>query len=267
MTDAVDPLNLHAVSVRFGGLAALTDVSLRVAPGSIVGLIGPNGAGKTTLFNSATGMVRVVHGRVVLFGTDVTRWSVHRRARLGLARTFQRLELFTSMSVRDNLVVAHEAHHGRGGLFSDLLALPPTLETRALAEARADEVLAFLSLEPFANSLAGEVPAGVARLVEVARALCTSPRLLLLDEPSAGLRRAESQRLADALRSIRDEQGVSILVVEHDMDFVLNLCEDVYVLDFGQLLAHGTPDEIRRNEAVQAAYLGQETGDAAAIVG
>jgi len=125
-------------------------------------------------------------------------------------------------------------------------------------------VLAFIGLEDFAHSLAGEVPAGVARLVEVARALCTGPKLLLLDEPSAGLRRGESARLAAALRSIRDEQGVSILVVEHDMEFVLGLCEDVYVLDFGQLLAHGSPDEIRRNPAVQAAYLGEESTDAVA---
>jgi ABC-type branched-subunit amino acid transport system ATPase component len=264
MTNAGLPLDVAAVSVRFGGLAALVDVSLQVPERSIVGLIGPNGAGKTTLFNAVTGVVRPARGQVRLFGTQVTNWPVHKRARLGLARTFQRLELFSSMSVRDNLVVAHEAYHARGGLFSDLLALPPTLASREAALARADEVLAFIGLEDFAHSLAGEVPAGVARLVEVARALCTGPKLLLLDEPSAGLRRGESARLAAALRSIRDEQGVSILVVEHDMEFVLGLCEDVYVLDFGQLLAHGSPDEIRRNPAVQAAYLGEESTDAVA---
>jgi len=254
---AAAPLDIESVTVRFGGLHALADVTLRVPDGGIIGLIGPNGAGKTTLFNAATGLVTPSRGRVRMFGRDVTSWPPHQRARLGVARTFQKIELFGSLSVRENCVVAAESRFGRGGTMSDLLALPASIETRESAVARADEVLAQLGIESFADTRAGEVPAGIARLVELARALCTSPRLLLLDEPSSGLRAAETRHLASFLKELSG-QGVSLLVVEHDMKFVLGLCEDVYVLEFGQLLAHGSPSEIRSNPAVQAAYLGQE---------
>jgi ABC-type branched-subunit amino acid transport system ATPase component len=261
---APDPLAVQSVSVRFGGLRALDDVSLRVPEGSIVGLIGPNGAGKTTLFNCVTGMVRVAGGTVTLFGQNVRGWSVHRRARLGLARTFQRLELFGTLTVLENLVVAHEAHTRRGGLFSDMLALPSSVEGRAAAEARGRDVLELVGLSEFADTRAGDLPAGLARLTELARALCTEPRLLLLDEPSAGLRATESRRLATVLAHIRDATAMSVLVVEHNMEFVLGLVDHVSVLDFGRLLAEGTPAEIRKDPVVQAAYLGEEIDDAAA---
>ena len=244
--------------MRFGGLLAVDNVSLRVPEGAIVGLIGPNGAGKTTLFNAVTGLVRASAGRIELFGQDVAGWSVHRRAQLGVGRTFQRLELFSSLTVTENLVVAHEAVAGRGGLAADLLALPSAVATRAEAEARAAKLLDDLGLAEFGSSLAGELPAGTSRLVELARALCGNPRLLLLDEPSSGLRSDETRRLARFLRRIRDERGISLLVVEHDMPFVLGLCEYVYVVEFGRLLAEGTPAEIRGDAAVQAAYLGEE---------
>ena len=259
MTDGVDPLRVEEVSVSFGGLRALDDVSLRVPAGGIIGLIGPNGAGKTTLFNAVTGAVDPVRGAVWLFGQDVTRWAPHNRARLGVGRTFQRLELFGSLTVKENLVVAAESHAGRGGLLSDLLALPASIETRAAAEERATAVLAELGLDGHADAVAGELPTGLSRLVELGRALCTEPRLLLLDEPSSGLRAQESRKLVDYLRDTRERRGTSALVVEHDMAFVLGLCDYVYVLDFGRLLAEGTPAEIRRDPAVQAAYLGEDT--------
>jgi len=252
------PLEALDITVRFGGLTALDRVSLTVPPASIAGLIGPNGAGKTTLFNSVAGLVTPASGRVRLFGTDVTEWSPHRRARLGVGRTFQRLELFGSITVLENLVMAAESRTGGGGLLTDLLALPPTVEGRARAEKRAREMLDALAIRDYEHSLAADLPLGVSRLVELGRALCTEPKLLLLDEPSSGLRVDESRRLAATLRQLRDDDGMSILVVEHDMSFVLGLCERVTVLDFGRVLAEGPTDEIRANPQVQAAYLGDE---------
>jgi branched-chain amino acid transport system ATP-binding protein len=261
------PLEVRGISVRFGGVRALDDVTLRVGSGQIVGLIGPNGAGKTTLFNAVTGNVKPAGGRVVLFGHDVTTWAPHRRARLRVGRTFQRLELFGSLSVQENLVMGMEARSTRGGLVSDVLALPPTVEQRADATERAREVLQVVGLEDYAETRAGDLPIGLSRMVELGRAVCGDPNLLLLDEPSSGLSREESLRLAALLRSARDDEGESILVVEHDMSFVMDLCDYLYVLDFGKLLAEGTPPEIRRNDIVQAAYLGEdieEIGDDAA---
>ena len=260
-------LDVRGVSVRFGGLQALDDVSLQVARCAIGGLIGPNGAGKTTLFNCVTGVLSPSAGRVALFGDDVTGWPVHRRARAGVGRTFQRLELFASLSVLDNLVVAAESHLASGNLATDLLALPATVEARFEAEERALAVLDMVGLGEHAATAAGDLPLGLSRLVELGRALCTEPRLLLLDEPSSGLRLAESRRLASLLRSLRDDQGLSLLVVEHDMSFVLGLCDDVSVLDFGRLIAAGTPDEVRADPNVQAAYLGEEVEDAPAARG
>jgi branched-chain amino acid transport system ATP-binding protein len=251
-------LELAGVTVRFGGLTALDGVSLSVPAAAIVGLIGPNGAGKTTLFDSVAGVVSPASGRVELFGTDVSDWPPHRRARLGVARTFQRLELFGSLTVLENLVMAAESRAGGAGLLTDLLALPPTIEGRARAEERGRETLDALAIREYEQSLAADLPLGVSRLVELGRALCTDPKLLLLDEPSSGLRVDESRRLAETLRRLKDDDGMSILVVEHDMSFVLGLCERVTVLDFGRVLAEGRPDEIRADPLVQAAYLGDE---------
>jgi ABC-type branched-subunit amino acid transport system ATPase component len=262
-----DPLAVTRVSVNFGGLRALDEVSVRVGERSIVGLIGPNGAGKTTLFNCVTGVVRPTSGRVHLFGQDVSDWPSHRRARLGVGRTFQRFELFTTLTVLENLVVASEIRADRGGVLSDMLALPASIETRAQAEERARQVLDEVGIGAYADTVAGELPVGIARLVELARALCTEPRLLLLDEPSSGLRAQEQARLTELLETARDERGASLLVVEHDMAFVLGVCEYVYVLDFGRLLAEGTPADVRADPAVQAAYLGEEVEDAAAARG
>jgi ABC-type branched-subunit amino acid transport system ATPase component len=256
-----EPLRAEDISVRFGGLLALDGVTVRVPPRGIVGLIGPNGAGKTTLFNCVTGILRPTKGRVSLFGDDVTDWSVHRRARLGVGRTFQRLELFASLTVLENLIAGFEGASARGGLASDLLALPPTVEQRADATDRAEYVMEVLGLDRFRDTPAGDLPIGLSRLVELGRAVCGDPRILLLDEPSSGLSVEESERLAALLRVARDEDGESILLVEHDMPFVLGLAEYVYVLDFGKPLAEGTPKEIRKDPAVQAAYLGEEVDE------
>ena len=230
-------LQVRGVSVTFGGVAALTQVSLDVRPGEVTGLIGPNGAGKTTLFNVISGLQRPDKGEVQLGGRDVTKLGPHRRARLGLARTFQRLELFGSLSARENVQAGLDARRDQGG---DLTA--QGLLHRVGVQADADRQVSTL-------------PTGEARLVELARALAIDPKLILLDEPCSGLDDNESQLLGALLQELADE-GRAVLIVEHDMPLVLNVCDRIIVLDFGQVIANGSPDAIRRDTGVQAAYLG-----------
>lgn len=230
-------LEVRGVSVTFGGVAALTQVSLDVRPGEVTGLIGPNGAGKTTLFNVISGLQRPDKGEVQLVGRDVTKLGPHRRARLGLARTFQRLELFGSLSARENVQAGLDARRDKGG---DLTA--QGLLHRVGVQADADRQVSTL-------------PTGEARLVELARALAIDPKLILLDEPCSGLDDHESQLLGGLLRELADE-GRAVLIVEHDMPLVLDICDRIIVLDFGQVIANGSPDAIRQDPGVQAAYLG-----------
>jgi branched-chain amino acid transport system ATP-binding protein len=230
-------LEVEHVSVHFGGVAALTDVSLRAEPGTVTGLIGPNGAGKTTLFNVITGLQRPDRGSVYLGGKDVTRRRTHRRARLGLSRTFQRLELFSTLSATDNVRVGLEA----GG--------------RAAATA-AVGLLERVGVAGEATTPVSSLPTGSARLVELARALSTDPKVLLLDEPCSGLDDRETETLGRLLRSLAEE-GRAVVLVEHDTDLVLRVCGTVHVLDFGEVIASGAPEDIRRDPGVQQAYLGR----------
>jgi branched-chain amino acid transport system ATP-binding protein len=241
-------LQVEETSVSFGGVHALHEVSLGVEAGAVTGLIGPNGAGKTTLFNVITGLQRPSRGRVVLDDRDITKARSHVRARLGLARTFQRLEIFGSLTARENVLVAAELRRGLA---------PRSSNPHATAQA----ILTRVGLEPVADEPADSLPTGLARLLELGRALATNPRVLLLDEPSAGLDQSETGSLGDLLGNLADE-GMAVLLVEHDVELVMSVCAQVYVLDFGDLIAHGTPEEVRGNEAVQLAYLGAE--DAAA---
>ncbi len=252
------PLLVRDVVVDFGGLRALDKVSLTVDAGRTVGLIGPNGAGKTTLFDCVLGLVKPVHGDVGVFDTDVTGWPVHRRARLGLGRTFQRLELFGSLTVAENLIVALESVLSVGGLAGELLRRPASIDVRRRAEGRAGELLELVGLTEHADTRSTDLPMGLARVLEVARALATDPKLLLLDEPSSGLNEQETSRLAELLSTLQEQDELSLLIVEHDMAFVLGLSDEVYVLDFGKMIAHGSPAKIRRDPVVQAAYLGTE---------
>jgi len=254
------PLVVSDLTVAFGGLRALDAASLRVEARTCVALIGPNGAGKTTLFDAITGIAFPRSGRVELFGQNVDGWPLHRRVRLGVGRTFQRLELFGSLSVRDNVIVALEAQTDAGGIAAELMRRSAALSVRRRAEARADELLELTGLTELAGARAGELPMGHARTLELARTLATNPKLLLLDEPSSGLNDSETEALAGLLKRLQSEQDLSLLVVEHDMNFVLPLSDEVYVLDFGRVIAQDTPDAIRRNEAVRAAYLGEEVG-------
>lgn len=230
-------LRVDQVVVRFGGVVAVDHVSLAAESGRVTGLIGPNGAGKTTLFNVITGVQIPTSGTVLLEGSDVTRLAVHRRARRGLARTFQRLEVFASLSVRDNVRVAAE------------------LTTLVRVGERVDDLLEKVGLGDVADRITGDLPTGLARLVEIARALATQPRLLLLDEPASGLDEHETRRLGELLRTLADD-GLGVLIVEHDMNLVMKVCDVIHVLDLGHLIASGSPDEVQQDRRVLEAYLG-----------
>ncbi|HEX5587420.1 MAG TPA: ABC transporter ATP-binding protein [Acidimicrobiia bacterium] len=259
--DALAPdfaLEARGVMVRFGGLVALADVTVGVAPGTIVGLVGPNGAGKTTLFGVMSGLLRPNQGEVYLGGRRVTRATPTKRARLGLARTFQQLELFMGLTVREHLVLAHRVRNSRHRMWSDLATLGALHRPSDLERDRVDRLLALLGLESVANVLASSLPLGTSRRVEVGRALAGSPSVVLLDEPSSGLDAAETSHLAAALRTVVEEERVALLLVEHDVAMVLGLSQRVHVLDFGQKIAEGTPDEVRNDPAVRAAYLGDD---------
>ena len=246
-------LQTDEVSVRFGGIQALSDVSIEAEAGRITGLIGPNGAGKTTLFNVISGLQAPTHGRVLLDDNDVTGKSVHRRARLGLARTFQRLEVFGSLTVKDNVRVAVELRR-RFSRFSG------EHQERTDAEARTLELLELCQIRHLANQRADTLSTGQARLTELARALASEPRLLLLDEPGSGLDSSESEGFGQLLQDLA-AGGLGVLMVEHDMDLVMKVCTRIHVLDFGKKIAEGTPEEIRTDPQVQAAYLGSEDLD------
>jgi len=246
------------VTVRFGGLLALSDVSLEVAPGRIAGLVGPNGAGKSTLLAVLSGLLRSNAGHVELFGEDVTKASARRRAQRGVARTFQQPEIFQGLTVREHLVLAYRARTDPTRLWRDMLdprsLLPPPPEENE----RVDGLLELLRLTRVAKAPVAALPLGVVRLVEVGRALAGDPQVLLLDEPLSGLDMHASEKLCEVFRSIVDENhhSLSVIIVEHDVAAVLSLSDTVFVLDFGERIAAGTPDEIRQDPAVQAAYLG-----------
>jgi branched-chain amino acid transport system ATP-binding protein len=237
---------MRDITVRFGGNVALDSVSMQAEPGCVTGLIGPNGAGKTTLFNVVTGLLAPNGGRVVLDGRDITRMNPAKRARLGLARTFQRLELFSVLTVRENIRVAADIRRGWSRDKSDPAAV-------------VDEIIERIGLSAIADERVDALPTGQCRRVELGRSLATRPEVLLLDEPASGQDENETAEFAQLLTTIADE-GTVVVLVEHDVHLVMNVCKTVHVLDFGQIIAVGTPTEIQTNDAVLAAYLGSSAG-------
>jgi branched-chain amino acid transport system ATP-binding protein len=243
-------LTLSSVTKTFGGVRALSDVSLEVLSGQIVGIIGPNGAGKTTTFNIITGAYRASKGKVLLEGNKITARPSYQIVRAGISRTFQNIRLFADMTVWEHLLVAQP--HDR---FS-LRRLLPTHWANPTALQRAEETLEFFELGDVRDRMARSLPYGMQRRVELARAITARPRLLLLDEPVAGMNHYEADGIRQLILKLRDK-GITILLIDHDMAFVMGLCEQLYVLDFGVLIAKGRPDEVRTNPAVLDAYLGQ----------
>ena len=240
-------LETHDIVVAFGGNRALDEISLSVEAGMVTGLIGPNGAGKTTMFNVITGLLSPGDGNVVLDGKDITKLPPHKRAQRGLARTFQRLELFTSLTVRDNIRVAGEIRNHWG------------LGDNIDATAEAERIIDLVGLREVADREVSEIPTGTARVVELGRALMTKPRVLLLDEPASGQTEQETHAFGRLLRKLVEE-GLAICLVEHDMALVMEVCEVIHVLDYGRMIAVGPPAEIRTNQAVIDAYLGAPAG-------
>lgn len=251
-------LEARDVAVRFGGVMALGGVDLAVPQGAIVGLVGPNGAGKSTLFAVLSGLLSPSRGRVLMDGRDITGESPQKRARRGVARTFQHPELFGGLSVREHLLLAYRARHARARVLSDLFTMGSLRPSPAPERDTVDELIALLDLSAVAEQPAVGLPLGVSRLIELGRALAASPTVLLLDEPSSGLDSAETQQFEATLRRVASGGDTSILLVEHDVELVMRLCSTVHVLDFGALIAQGSPREVMANPAVRAAYLGEE---------
>lgn len=251
-------LEARGITVRFGGLTAVDAVSFDVPMGGFTGLIGPNGAGKTTTFNVISGFQEPTSGSVWFEDNDITAEPASTRAKRGIGRTFQKLELFGRMSVFDNMLAAVEAGASTVNVFADIFGLPKRHSEERRCGVIAHEMLEMLGLSWARDRRAADLPVGTARILELGRALCIKPRLLLLDEPSSGLDPDETRAFGELLQRVNSDMETAIVIVEHDMDLVMEVCTDVIVLDFGRLIARGGRDEIAANPLVRTAYLGEE---------
>ena len=245
------------LGIEFGGLKAVDDFSLTIGKTEIAGLIGPNGAGKTTVFNLLTKVYQPTHGTILLDGEDTSGKSVYQVNRMGIARTFQNIRLFNTMTVEDNVKVGLHNQERYSG-FEGVLRLPTYWKHEKAAHERAMELLSIFDMEHLASEQAGSLPYGAQRRLEIVRALATNPKLLLLDEPAAGMNPQETNELTEFIGRIRDEFHMTILLIEHHMDLVMDISDRIYVIDFGELIATGTPEEIQNNQRVIDAYLGVE---------
>ena len=252
-------LNCVNLGVTFGGLKAVDDFNLMIGRTEIAGLIGPNGAGKTTVFNLLTKVYQPTHGTILLDGRDTHDMSTAQVNRAGIARTFQNIRLFDNLTVEENVTAAMDSQM-KYGMVSGILRLPGFWKEEKIAHERALELLSLFHMEDVANVKAGSLPYGAQRRLEIVRALATNPSLLLLDEPAAGMNPSETAELTETIRRIRDEFNIAVLLIEHDMSLVMGICEGIAVLNFGRIIAKGTPDEIRNNPQVIEAYLGKKEG-------
>jgi branched-chain amino acid transport system ATP-binding protein len=259
-TSTKNVLEVDAVTLRFGGLVALDDVTFHIAEGEILGLIGPNGAGKTTCFNAVTGVYRPTSGDIRFNGQSITGMKRHKITQMGVARTFQNIRLFKAMTALENVMVGADANH-KTGMINALFRLPRHRREEEAAYERAMELLRFMGIHRHADELAANLSYGDQRRLEIARAMATEPKLICLDEPAAGFNPAEKATLMNLIRKVRD-QGYTVLLIEHDMRLVMGVTDRIVVLEFGRKIAEGKPAEIRDNPAVIAAYLGVDEEDA-----
>ena len=250
-------LDVNNLGIDFGGLQALDDFNIKVQKKEIVGLIGPNGAGKTTVFNLLTNVYKPTRGHITLDGNNTRGKTIHEVNSSGISRTFQNIRIFKNLSVIDNVKIA--MHNRMRYSFAEaVLRLPSYWKEERIATEKAMELLGVFNMEHLANEQAGSLPYGAQRRLEIARALAADPMVLLLDEPAAGMNPSETRELLETIRQIRDRFEVAVILIEHDMSLVMGICERILVLNYGLIIAHGTPDEIRNNPAVVEAYLGQQ---------
>ena len=256
-------LRTRDISIHFGGIAALTEVDMNIEPGEIVGILGPNGAGKSTLFNVISGYLKPDHGRILFREQEITHLLPYERVAVGLGRTFQHVRLFRNMTVYENLLAAQHRHLSSGS-FSAMLRLPNWRRDEREAQRRVEEILDVVNLRPWKDQRPGELSYGTTRFLELAAILSVKPKVLLLDEPASGIQQKEVEALGPMLKQIRDETGCAILLIEHDMGLLLGTSERIYALDFGRVIAEGTPDEVIANDRVLESYLGRTRRDSAA---
>jgi ABC-type branched-subunit amino acid transport system ATPase component len=250
-------LKVEGISKHFGGVVAVEDFSMVQRDNQITGIIGPNGAGKTTVFNLITGAAAVDEGRILFMDREITKLPAHRRTDLGIARTFQNIRLFGNLTVLDNMKVAHDMKV-RYTLWEEMLRLPRVGKQEREIDEKARHFLAYLGLEEYAAQKPQNLSYGIQRRLELARTLMTEPRILLLDEPAAGLNPHEVRALMDTIRKIQEENALTIVIVEHHMELIMNICSLIHVLDFGKKIAEGEPEAIKKNDQVLQAYLGEE---------
>ena len=249
-------LEVNDLGIDFGGLTAVNDLNLKIYPEEIVGLIGPNGAGKTTVFNMLTKVYEPTRGSIKLCGEDTSKMNTIDVNKAGIARTFQNIRLFMNMSVLDNVLCGMH-NHTEYKSFTSILRLPKFYSEESMIDEKAMQLLEIMDLKDEAETLAGNLPYGAQRRLEIARALATEPKLLLLDEPAAGMNPQETEELMETIRFVRDHFKIAILLIEHDMKLVMGTCDRITVLNFGMMLAEGTPEEIQANPEVVKAYLGE----------